>query len=338
MLKSLNIINYEAISNLSIDLKRFTVILGPSNAGKSSIIRALHTLVNSKRGSAMISTGKPYALVSAVTTEGHEISWRRTRSGSVSYTFGEESYTKIGTTVPEEVSKALKMNPIETPTAEIDFCFGLQMKSPLFISDTGPTRFRLLSLLAGTDILSNAIAEANTQKRDLQTQLRTLSYTEEALVTTETELINNTSALASVEAALLIAEKFQSATSLVATGTTVLQDYVKPIELDLPAAASTLDSMEKLLALLETGYYIQSNQRSDQKPPDLNPDLNRIQANLDKLSSLISTASQVQNDFLDLTPITTQATCITDQLEATEQALATIFSTLTVCPVCERPL
>lgn len=90
-----------------------TLIVGPNNCGKSAVVEALRCLKeNDSLGKAFIRHGAKEAVVTVLTTEGDRIQWTRTAQSSI-YKLNDRTFSRLGSTVHEDISKALKMPDIE---------------------------------------------------------------------------------------------------------------------------------------------------------------------------------------------------------------------------------
>jgi predicted ATPase len=82
MIKNIKVSNFMSLRNVSLDLSLRNILVGPNNAGKSSIIRALRFLTN------VSLTG----LAESITKEGgfSELLWKGIDEGEISFSLTEE--------------------------------------------------------------------------------------------------------------------------------------------------------------------------------------------------------------------------------------------------------
>lgn len=101
----LRVRNYQAIKDAELDVDGFTVVVGPTNVGKSSLVRAFKGLVENQGGNAFIRTGEVTATVN-VQGEGLAVEWRKGVEGGYAVTQdgGTEEYTSVGKGQPEFIS------------------------------------------------------------------------------------------------------------------------------------------------------------------------------------------------------------------------------------------
>ena len=109
--------NFQAFSDLDIEfVQGVNIIMGQSNSGKTSVLRAIKTLVeNSSRASRYIKLGEKEA---EVTLEycGNEVTWARTAK-DIKYKINGEDFLKAGTT---DLFKLLPVNGfVKDPQGEL---------------------------------------------------------------------------------------------------------------------------------------------------------------------------------------------------------------------------
>ncbi len=173
MLKRLQVNNFQRISEVDIDLGSITLIVGPNGSGKTAILRALKALCFNRRGDDFIRKGGDESMVLLTRSDGG-VGWVKERGSSATYDLllsdevakGEQSqqWSKTGTSVPEEVSEFLHIQPIQ-----IDKGYTLtpQFPGPLNrdILAESPSRIaRIIGVLTRLDIVVNAQRAARTDK------------------------------------------------------------------------------------------------------------------------------------------------------------------------------
>jgi len=149
------------------------VVVGPSDHGKSAIVRALRWLVyNEPRGTAFVREGADSCRVTLELDDGTVVVRERTaRAGGYNrYVVsrpgaGELVLEGFGTRVPEEVTEALGMPEVyldEDRKATLNFAS--QLEGPFLLSDTGATRAKAIGRLLGVHVIDAAIRDTS---RDL---------------------------------------------------------------------------------------------------------------------------------------------------------------------------
>ena len=89
--------NYQVIKNAELDfVPGINAIVGATNNGKSSIIRAIRGAINNQGGSSFINYDANEASVS-ITFNDHEIIWTKSKKqGKSAYIIDGKKLTKIG--------------------------------------------------------------------------------------------------------------------------------------------------------------------------------------------------------------------------------------------------
>lgn len=183
-LHSVAIRNYQSLHDVSVDLSRFTVIVGPSSSGKSAFIRALHTLVHNRRGLDFLTHGQRLMTITAV-NDHSTITLSRGKGTADDYyevipsTPADaaphaptgptpQRWTKLGGTVPEEVSQALGISPDSDS-------FASQHDMPYLLSPkqySPSTVATILGKLTNVSVIFEAARESKRQALDASKTLK----------------------------------------------------------------------------------------------------------------------------------------------------------------------
>lgn len=175
MIEKIAIRNWQSLRSVDLELGRLTVIVGPSNSGKSAFIRALRAAASNVRGAGHITRGAKSAAVTVHTGEAIVTLERTETSGLyrvVDVTTGEERvFTKLGGSVPEAVTAALRIDPAPTNGASVNFAG--QFDRPYLLAESGAAVARELGELTNVNTILSAVGEANKRKNRLAATLRT---------------------------------------------------------------------------------------------------------------------------------------------------------------------
>ena len=174
----------------------FTVIIGPSDRGKSAIIRALRGVLRNQVGANHITYGEKNVAV-AIEINGKPIELTR-NSKTTTYTVGEEEYAKLAGEVPPVV-KEMGFNEVEVNGVKLDPIFAGQFDSQ-FMLDLSPAElnsiFGLFSstekLNAGKKAAASKNIEFNATARFLATEI-TEAEAKKGLLATLTDDIESQS-------------------------------------------------------------------------------------------------------------------------------------------------
>jgi len=167
IIRSVKISNFQSHKNTNIDFAGqgcLTVITGPSDSGKSAVIRALRWLFyNVPQGTDYITVGEDKCVVS-VLLEGETVVERiRTRGGVNRYTVNGEVFEGFGTNVPLEVQQATGVRKLSIGDMTFMLNLSEQLDGPfLGKSVPGSARAKVLGKLAGTEEIDYAGKELGT--------------------------------------------------------------------------------------------------------------------------------------------------------------------------------
>lgn len=161
--------DFQAHENTSLTLQGgFSCLVGPTNSGKSSIVRALRwVFFDSLKGKGFIHKGKKSAQVD-VEFDGVSIQ-RMKGSKENSYTVNGKTFSSIGTGAPTEVVSATGISSI---VVDKDTSFELnvssQMKYPFLVMETDSMKAKSLNVLSGGHVIDAGVRETNRKVRELE--------------------------------------------------------------------------------------------------------------------------------------------------------------------------
>jgi DNA repair exonuclease SbcCD ATPase subunit len=160
--------NFQSLKKVDVELGRFTVIVGASSSGKSAFMRAVKALASNVRGSSMITVGEKSMSIMAHTDENIVTLQRTGATGKyviLNKNSGqEEKYTKLAQKVPEDVTAALKIQPVSKDQTSINFSG--QHDLPYLLGDnvSAAQVARILGDLTNVSTIFEAVREANKKK------------------------------------------------------------------------------------------------------------------------------------------------------------------------------
>jgi DNA repair protein SbcC/Rad50 len=161
-IQQITIIGFQSHVNSLINLgPGLNVITGPSDSGKTSIIRAVRWVAfNEPQGEAFVNESVGEAEVSLTMDTGVIITKRR-RKGKTSYTVqmdpGDEGSTFEKSEVPDEVAAALGITKQTFGDFVTALNFAFQLEAPFLISETASAGAKILGKLAGTEAVDLAV-------------------------------------------------------------------------------------------------------------------------------------------------------------------------------------
>jgi DNA repair exonuclease SbcCD ATPase subunit len=153
--------------------KGLNVIVGLSNAGKSSISRALQfILMGSPWDKSWVRFGSKYCKITLETSTG--ITVLRIKGDKVNkYTLTlpnqqPQDFESFGVGVPEAIQQALNIHEVQINNTEsLNLNVALQHDNLFLLSAVPSVRARVLGKLSGADILDSSIQSINKDKRQL---------------------------------------------------------------------------------------------------------------------------------------------------------------------------
>jgi energy-coupling factor transporter ATP-binding protein EcfA2 len=167
--------NFQPWPEFDLEISGLTVLIGPSNEGKSSIYRALKGILRNEVDEAQIRDPKEEPLELTLKVGDYTVTAVRGKKGSVRYEVDHPSFTKpekpkkyakLDGTLPPEV-RALNFGEIKIGEYSIDPIFGDQNR-PQFLID--PVAYKpghinaVLGAFGGTEKLERGKKEANLRK------------------------------------------------------------------------------------------------------------------------------------------------------------------------------
>jgi exonuclease SbcC len=165
-IKKLQIENFQSHQYSEIEFDEgLNVIVGPSDQGKSAIIRAIKwVLFNEPRGSDFIRHGASFARVAIEMSNGFIITRERSASKNryaITTPEGETAvFEGFGNDAPEEIKKAHGIYKIMIDTdSSVSLNLGEQLEGPFLLSETGSVRAKAIGRLTGVHVVDKAIRD-----------------------------------------------------------------------------------------------------------------------------------------------------------------------------------
>lgn len=169
MIRRVTIRDFQRHELLRVDLDQgVTAIVGPSDAGKSSVIRAVRwVLFNEPLGFQMIRDGAKCARVCLTFDDGTYVERKRGKKVN-RYEVGDgngptEQYDDFGRGVPEIVALRLGVRPVELAGRLRELNCQTQHEPPFMLGWTARERSAVLDLLAGNDVLDEVVRRLNAK-------------------------------------------------------------------------------------------------------------------------------------------------------------------------------
>lgn len=163
---------FQAIDDSTIEIDRFTVVVGPSNTGKSALIRSIIAVLTNKRGNAFVKKGAENADI-LLENKGHSV--RLIKGKTTEYYLDGVHHPKAGKSTPKDEIARLGILPITAGGSVYYPQIQKQFDRPFIISESSPTvAAELLSASKHNQILTRAIknAQSDLRKKEAELSLR----------------------------------------------------------------------------------------------------------------------------------------------------------------------
>lgn len=157
MIQFLALKGFQCHKSIKLDLGEITTIVGATDAGKSSILRALRWLCLNQGGD-FIQEGAKYAAVMIQLGGNKKIVRRRSKSHNI-YAFGEDVFKAFGTSVPDPIKAVLKVDAIN---------FQGQHDPPFWFTQTGGEVSRELNRIIDLSVIDSALGNVASRHRKAQ--------------------------------------------------------------------------------------------------------------------------------------------------------------------------
>lgn len=148
--------NYQAIKNAELNFEPgVTAIIGSSNNGKSSIIRAIEAAINNKGGSDFINYDAELCEVT-IEDNGQKIIWSKNKNSNKSfYNINGQILNKIGQKQLDEVGQLLNMSEVQVNNEKFRLNFWKQLEFPFLVGKTHYQLFDFISKSKDQEIISS---------------------------------------------------------------------------------------------------------------------------------------------------------------------------------------
>jgi len=169
MIRTISLRNYQAHKRTVLrDLSPgVNIIVGPSDSGKTSVIRALKWIWSNRPiGNGMIRHGQDFARASITLEDGTKIIRQRGKANQykiINAHGKDDSFVAVNTGVPEEVEKALELRPIN---------FQFQLDAPYMLGLSPGEAAKMLNEVAGLADIDRVLGNFGQMKRRNDSALR----------------------------------------------------------------------------------------------------------------------------------------------------------------------
>ena len=171
--------DYQVWGELNIELSPFTVIVGPSGYGKSSILRALHGIFTCPTGTSHIRHGAKQSRIS-IATDDQTIIWAKSKKTNY-YRLDRddveqtEVFDKVGRAAPEEILKLLNLPTVELDDRKYALYYDGQFDPPFLVFESPPQAARILMAVTGVERLTGVQKKIGSDRRSIQYEMKAVA-------------------------------------------------------------------------------------------------------------------------------------------------------------------
>lgn len=173
----MEIINFQSHDYTDLYFKNgVNVIIGPSDSGKTAIIRAIKwVLFNEPSGSAFVKQGTEETRVLLYFSDGTIIERGRVKNKNYYILEHEdkiERFEGFGQNVPADISEASGIRKTALNGQNLMISIADQLESPFLITESPSVKSTAIGALAGTDIIDKALSSLNKEVYDNKNYLK----------------------------------------------------------------------------------------------------------------------------------------------------------------------
>ena len=358
--KTLHLENFQAHKNTTISFSSgLNIIIGESDVGKSSILRALRKLIRDvPAGKDFVNkdaSGMKLSLTVIDEDEQEYIIVRQITASKNLYYLDDQEFGGFGREIPEEIQKVLEMFLIELENSEkIDLHFSGQHDTPFMISKgSAGVRSKLLGRVAGLHTLDKGIVWVNKDIRAGNSMLKTRSMDRDNLhekidtlpdIDHEYTVYNSCKKdLQSLETELITLSKLyelkKSLDDIVKRGKQLKEHFneLPDVKTDFQVIRTTLQMLSRLQELhVKLNAVEKQTTLLESKKFDA-----VIQVDFQAMHITLQTLGRLQELHSKLSNIETQTTLLEskkfdDDIQKAQQEWTTVLKELKICPVCKQ--
>jgi energy-coupling factor transporter ATP-binding protein EcfA2 len=161
--------DFESISDLSFEIKGFTVVVGRNNLGKSAIVRAIDAALTNRTGNEFIRWGKLKTEVD-IKKDGLSIEWKKGEKSV--YKVNDQPYSGLNRSVPKTILDA-GFRQMEIGDEKCNPLVAHQFEELFLINQPGPTVTEVLSKIYNINVINEADALCQKSLRASKSLLKT---------------------------------------------------------------------------------------------------------------------------------------------------------------------
>lgn len=349
MIKKIRLINFQSHKDSEFDLSQgLNVFTGSTNHGKSVLIRALKwVLRNEPRGEdfkSFFAKKKEAVSVSIEFSDGVTVTRERGSENCYRISTLPDPLKAIGTNVPEEVQKVLRMNSINLHSqGDPYFMFGIKA------GDRAKAINKVVGLSIIDDILKLATKEVNTVKTKVKLYENDFKNTSDEL-TNYSHLEKAGKLIATIdrlEDCRLDLEDDIDLFSKMVDGVKKKKEEQKNLNsvLQYEEQIVHLESQVKQLAAVRSRrdslVKIVKGIKENEETIEENSSFLQVEASVKEIEKIMQSIREMEDKKSRLTSITTNIKNKKKEQKSISKRIKTLIEKLNqikVCPTCERPI
>lgn len=165
--------NFQSWERFDLHVEGLTVVVGPSNLGKSAITRLTKAILRNGLSAAQIRVGSD-GVKGELTIDGHKVIAERSKRGTNTYNIDGKDLSKLGRTTPQELTD-LGMGLIEIGKQKLDATFAGQFDSQFILDRSDEELNQILGAFSSTEQLEFGKRTANGRVSEKNAEAKVLA-------------------------------------------------------------------------------------------------------------------------------------------------------------------
>lgn len=309
----IHIKNYQIITDIHLQLKQgLTLITGKSNHGKSSLLKAIQSLLYNPSGTTFITHSKPHTQITLTHKDQnnntlYQIQYTKTTQGTTTYqtqdpTTGTNTYSKIGQNQPQFIKDLTHISK------DLNYNFWNQMDKPFLLSHTPREQFDLLQQSPHTQHLNQIQQQMVYDRKEAQQLLQNTQSQLDLITTQNQQYEQQLSTKPQIDILYTTLQELTHSKESLSQLQQILQQLQ---QIDTTPLQTTISTLTTIPSTTTPTHTLQT--------------LNQVKHLYDQLNNTVYPINQLQQTLLN-----------TDtQLQRTTLFITTQFTT---CPLCHQPI
>ena len=157
--------NFNCINNVNLELSPgFTIIQGPSNSGKSSILKAIENCIFNQSGTSNIKQGQANYSV-GIKHNNHTVCLNKGKNSK--YKIDDQIYEKFGVNQLPEVADALNIRETVLGGEKVRLNFSKQMTYPFLLDKSPGQLYKFIVDSSESESLSNVLKDISKDIKEV---------------------------------------------------------------------------------------------------------------------------------------------------------------------------